>query len=65
MKDKIQLSLVVLGAVVIIVALAYAGFWMQRTVNYNLYYKAQVEQQVHKILEQRIVQECLITQPVE
>ena len=62
MKDKIQLSLVVLGAVVIIAVLAYAGFWMQRTVNYNLYYKSQVEQQVNKMLEQRVKHECLVEQ---
>lgn len=62
MKNKLYAAFAILCVAIVIGAIAYAGFWMQRTMNYNLYYKAQVEQQVNEILEQRIQQECLVEQ---
>lgn len=58
--DNVKFFLVLVAAIILIAALALTGFWLKRTVNYNMYYKAQVEQQVNKIIEQRISAECFI-----
>lgn len=60
MKNNAKMALAVILVIVGIVGMAWAGFWIQRTWNYNMYYKSQVEQQVNRILEQRVSQECLV-----
>ena len=60
MKNNIQTFLTVVASLALVVLVAWAGFWMQRTFNYNMFYKAQVEQQVDMILQQRIKTECFV-----
>lgn len=56
-KSDVQLILGIILVAVIGLSIAVGGFWLKRTVNYNLYYKKQVEEHVNQLVEKKFNEE--------
>lgn len=56
-KSDFQLILGVILVAVIVLSIAIGGFWLKRTINYNLYYKKQVEEHVNQLVEKKFNEE--------
>jgi len=47
--------LLAIGGIVLVGGCIYGGFWLKRTMNYNLYYKDQIVKEI----KENVKKECL------
>lgn len=55
MKNKLIMVLVIIGAIIILTGITIGGYYLKRTVNYNMFYKDAVRQEIKSMVKP----ECL------